>query len=112
MNILFINNFECSPDISGGVNRVIYVLTRHFTEDLGYNCFFGFFDNIPSDKRPAKFAGRIRLSSPLKEDEFKKFLVDNHIDIVSGTRAHIRSSHHNITGSAANDDIVVGKRRK
>lgn len=82
MNILFINNFECSPDISGGVNRVIYVLTRHFTEDLGYNCFFGFFDNIPSDKRPAKFAGRIRLSSPLKEDEFKKFLVDNHIDIV------------------------------
>lgn len=82
MNILFINNYNCSPDISGGVNRVIYALTRRFTEDLGYNCFFGYFNDIPSDKRLAEFAGRIKLQSPLNENEFKQFLCENRIDIV------------------------------
>lgn len=82
MNILFINNYNCSVDISGGVNRVIYTLTRHFTDDLGHNCFFGFFDDIPTDKRPAEFVGRIKLSPNFDENGFKDFLVKNEIQIV------------------------------
>lgn len=82
MNILFINNYNCSADTSGGVNRVIYTLTRHFTDNLGYNCFFGYFDDIPKDKRPAEFAGRIKLSPNLDETEFRNFLVDNNVQIV------------------------------
>ncbi len=82
MNILFINHSDCSPEIAGGVNRVIYAITRSFIKDYGYNCYIGYFKDLRAGKKPAEFSGRIKLSSNFNGNEFRTFLVQNHIQIV------------------------------
>lgn len=81
MNVLFINSFDCSPMASGGVNRVVYLLSRYFMDKYSIGCFLGFYEDQPS--RPlADFSGRIKLSRNFDEHEFESFIVDNRIDVV------------------------------
>lgn len=82
MNILFINSFDCSPANSGGVNRVVYLLTRKFMEEYSYRCYLGFFEKQPSGMPLAEFSGRIQMNSNFNCEEFESFLVDNSIEIV------------------------------
>jgi glycosyltransferase involved in cell wall biosynthesis len=82
MNILFINSFDCSPANSGGVNRVVYILSRQFMKKPSYQCYLGFYEYQPKDKSLAEFSGRIKLSRNFNQNEFEKFLIDNHINIV------------------------------
>ena len=82
MNILFINSFDCSPANSGGVNRVVYILSRQFMKKPFYQCYLGFYEYQPRDKSLAEFSGRIKLSRNFNQNEFEKFLIDNNINIV------------------------------
>ena len=82
MNILFINSFDCSPASSGGVNRVVYIMSRQFMKQQSYQCYLGFYEYQPKDKPLAEFNGRIKLSRNFNQNEFEKFLIDNHINIV------------------------------
>lgn len=82
MNILYINSFDCSPDSSGGVNRIVYVLSQYLQERLGYRCFLGFYENQPEGRSLAPFFDRIKLHKDFDEAEFEVFLTRNSIDIV------------------------------
>lgn len=82
MNILIINSYDCSPEISGGVNRTTYNLTRRFRDSLQYRCFLGFYNRISENFHLADFEGRICLSKDFDCGEFRSFLVDNKIDLV------------------------------
>ena len=78
MNILFINNFDVSPN-TGGVNRITYTLSRKFKEAYKAGCFLGFFeDNVP----PADFDAKIKLSKPFNHAQFEEFLLKYKIDVV------------------------------
>lgn len=81
MNILYINSFNCSPE-AGGVNRIVYVLSRHFMETQKYKCFIGFYEYQPKEKPIADFDGSIKLSRNFNHQEFETFLLDNAIDVV------------------------------
>lgn len=81
MNILYINSFDCSPASSGGVNRIVYVLSRYFMEQHGFNCFFGYYYDHPA--RPlAEFAGRIKLCKNFDAPAFESFISENKIDVI------------------------------
>lgn len=82
MNILFVNSFDCSPANSGGVNRVVYVLSRQFMRLTNCQCYLGFYEYQPEDKPLAEFNGRIKLDQKFNPNEFEKFLTDNHIDVI------------------------------
>ena len=82
MNILFINSFDCSATASGGVNRVVYILSRRFMEDFGYGCFLGYFEPQPAVCEPAPFDGRIHLNARLDEKSFEAFVTGNAIDVI------------------------------
>ncbi|MCR4856872.1 MAG: glycosyltransferase [Bacteroidales bacterium] len=81
MNILYINSYNCSPE-AGGVNRIVYVLSRHFMETRKYKCFIGFYEYQPKGKPIADFDGSIKLSRNFNHQEFETFLLDNEIDVV------------------------------
>ena len=81
MNILFINSYNCSPE-AGGVNRVVYVLSRHFMETHKYKCFIGFYEFQPKGKHIADFDDSIKLSRKFNHQEFETFLTKNEIDVV------------------------------
>jgi len=81
MNILYINSFDCSPASSGGVNRIVYVLSRYFMEQHNFRCYFGYYYDNPA--RPlAEFAGRIKLSKNFDAPAFEKFITENEIDVI------------------------------
>lgn len=81
MNILYINSYDCSPLSSGGVNRVVNVLSDYLSSKFDYKCFLGFFEEI--EERPlAHFEGRIKLCRNLDKVEFRTFLVKNEIQII------------------------------
>lgn len=61
---------------------MVYVLSRHFMEKLGYHCCLGFFEPLPPANEPACFDGRISLNRNLDEREFENFLNDNAIDVI------------------------------
>lgn len=82
MNILLINNGDCSEQAAGGVNRVVFATTRIFMELYNYNCYLGFFRTVQAGCLPADFAGRIRLYSNFREQEFENFLLENKINII------------------------------
>lgn len=81
MNILYINSFNCSPE-AGGVNRIVYLLSRHFMEVQKYKCFIGFYEFQPKEKPIADFDSSIKLSRNFNHQEFETFLLDNEIDVV------------------------------
>lgn len=81
MNLLTINSFDCSPEASGGVNRITAILSKAFTE-LGINCYLGYFETLPEKFVRAPFVDRIHLNKNLDAVAFEQFLVRNHIDIV------------------------------
>lgn len=81
MNILCINSYDCSPASGGGVNRIVYVLSRYFMEQRGFNCFFGYYYDHPA--RPlAEFAGRIKLCKNFDAPAFESFISENKIDVI------------------------------
>lgn len=81
MNLLFINSFDCSPNASGGVNRVVFRMSSKLKSDYGVSCYLGFFEDTSA--RPlADFAGRIKLNRKFDDTAFEKFLTDNRIDII------------------------------
>jgi glycosyltransferase involved in cell wall biosynthesis len=82
MNILYINSFDCSPDSSGGVNRIVFVLSRYLQEKLEYRCFLGFYENQPAGRLLAPFYDRIQLHKDFREEEFEDFLIRNDIDVI------------------------------
>ena len=82
MNILYINSFDCSPDASGGVNRIVFVLSQYLQEKLAYRCFLGFYENLPEGQSLAPFCDRIKLHKSFNNKEFEDFLTRNNIDIV------------------------------
>lgn len=83
MNLLTINSFDCSAQAMGGVNQTTVTLTTYFTQQLGINCYLGFFENIPSIYEPLPlFKGRILLNRHFDEQAFAEFLRANQIDIV------------------------------
>ncbi|MBQ3354840.1 MAG: glycosyltransferase [Bacteroidales bacterium] len=81
MNILYINSFDCSPDASGGVNRLVYILSEKLSADYGYHCFLGYFEDTTWPPATV-FDGRIKLSSPFDDKKFESFLLKNSITIV------------------------------
>ena len=81
MNILFINSFDCSPDSSGGVNRLVYILSEKLGKDFDYHCFLGYYEDT-SGAPATSFTDRIKLSSPFDDDKFETFLLKNSIDII------------------------------
>lgn len=83
MNLLTINSFDCSAQSMGGVNQTTVTLTTYFTQQLGINCYLGFFENNPSIYEPLPlFKGRILLNRHFDEQAFAEFLLANQIDIV------------------------------
>ena len=81
MNILYINSYNCSPQ-TGGVNRIVYLLSRYFMEIKNYKCFIGFYEFQPKGRPIADFDGSIKLSRNFDHREFETFLTENEIDIV------------------------------
>lgn len=82
MNILYINSFDCSPASSGGVNRLVLILSDFLRKHYGYHCYLGYFMDNHSEYQQAEFEGRIKLNDKVEESVFKQFLVQNNIQIV------------------------------
>lgn len=81
MNILFINSFDCSPASNGGVNRIVYVLSRYFIEQHDFRCFLGYYYDNPA--RPlAEFAGRLKLNKNFDAAAFENFITENGINVI------------------------------
>ncbi len=80
MNVLFVNNYDVSPN-SGGVNRVTYTLSRMLKGHHQVNCFLAFFEDNPVVP-VADFDAKIKLSLPFNAHLFEEFLQHNKIDVV------------------------------
>lgn len=81
MNILFINSFDCSPASNGGVNRIVYVLSRYFREQYDFRCSFGYYYDNPA--RPlAEFDGRIKLNKNFDAAAFENFITEKGINVI------------------------------
>lgn len=78
MNILFLSDYEISPN-AGGIERVISALAEMF-ESRGIKCFSAYCNNKGVGKS-AIFNKTIRLN-PTDVNPLKEFLTENTIDIV------------------------------
>ena len=94
MNILFINDYDCMVNASGGIMRVSQLLLNYFSSKQ-HHCFLGYFDDTQGE--PAIFQQRIKLSVPFENEQFKNFLEQNHIHFIISTlwtQKHIGSFQH------------------
>lgn len=81
MNLLTINSYDCSLEVSGGVNRITALLAEQFAKH-DITCYLGFFERLPDHVSLFPFAGRIQLNRAFDAQAFEAFLLEHKIDIV------------------------------
>lgn len=79
MNILFVTDSDVSP-LCGGVERVVYNLSREFSQNYGINCFLAFYgDTLNSDD---SFSKKLKLERDNEYNALKLFVFENDINII------------------------------
>lgn len=79
MNVLFLSDFEITP-ISGGVEKIVHVLTTNFRSD-GMRCFLAYFQENKVGSR-TEFDDYLFLEDGAKFSLIEDFIVRNRVDVI------------------------------